>query len=370
MLPDYPNSLLALISSVLCHYGADTPHKTLPLLDAALMTNPRNVIILLADGLGEAALKAHLPKSAFLRRHCAAAISSVFPPTTTAATITMETGRAPMEHGWLGWSLYFSEIGAGVNLFPNSLTQGNGQKAAEYHVARTLLPYRTVFEKIREAAPDVHVHYISPYTEYKAKTIDAICSHIQAECAAGGRHYVYAYHPQPDYDMHDYGVTDAHVHAHIVKLNEAVEALAAQLPDTLLIVTADHGLCDTTWRPLSAYPDVTDCLRFPPTMETRAMSLFVKDGKQDAFRAAFLAHFGDIYTLYTHKEALSLFGPGTPHPRTDGFIGDFLACANGTVSIDPAAIPDPHPFKAAHGGMTAEEMTVPLMICNTSLNQL
>lgn len=372
MLPDYNNSLLALISSVLCHYGADTPHATLPCVDALLAENPRNVVIMLFDGMGTDAIETHLPADAFLRRHCRKTISSVFPPTTTAATVTMESGLSPAEHGWLGWSLYFSEIGDCVNLFPNSLTQGNGKKAAEYHVARTVLPYRTVFEKIGAASPAVGAHYVSPYTMPDMKTVPAVCDRVQAICGEEGMHYIYTYLPQPDYDMHDYGTKDARITRHITEINDAVAALAQALPDTLLIVTADHGLTDTRWRSLYAYPDVTDCLCRHPSIETRAMSLFVQDGRQAEFRDAFLAHFGDIYTLYTKEEVLSmyLFGDGNVHARTAGFLGDFLACATGDVSIDPAEVPDLHPFKASHGGMTPQEMNIPLIICNTARNQL
>ncbi len=372
MFPDYDHSLLALISSVLRYYGVNTPYSTLPAADSALTELPRNIVIMLFDGMGTAAVEAHLTEDAFLRRHMAETISSVFPPTTTAATITMETGLPPIAHGWLGWSLYFEELGDCVNLFPNTLTGGNGKKAADYHVARTLLPYKTVFERIREAAPDVHTHYVSPYTEYQAKTAAAVCRCVQTLCEAEGRHYIYAYHPQPDYDMHDLGTTHERVRAHITEINRCIEAMAGQLPDTLFFITADHGLTDTAWRPLYAFPDVTECLICRPSMETRAMSLFIKDGMQQQFRHAFEAHLGDIYTLYTKDEILEnkCFGPGEPHPHAQAFIGDFIACANGDISIDPAEIPDPHPFRAAHGGLTSKEMNIPLMICNNLLNRL
>ena len=36
-------------------------------------------------------------------------ITSVFPPTTTAATTSMLSGLNPNEHGWLGWDLYFKK---------------------------------------------------------------------------------------------------------------------------------------------------------------------------------------------------------------------------------------------------------------------
>jgi len=104
---DYNNSLLALIASVQKHYGVPTSHKTLKTLDDLLEKNYKNVVVMLFDGLGTAVLKKHLPEEAFLRRHLKETISSVFPPTTVAATVTLGSGLSPIEHGWLGWSLYF-----------------------------------------------------------------------------------------------------------------------------------------------------------------------------------------------------------------------------------------------------------------------
>lgn len=88
----------------------------------------------------------------YLIRHVQTTISSVFPATTTAATVTMETGMSPIEHGWLGWSLYFDEIGANVNIFSNTLFGTDGEPAAEYHVARRYLPYKSVQKNSRDGA--------------------------------------------------------------------------------------------------------------------------------------------------------------------------------------------------------------------------
>ena len=100
-------SLLSLTASLLRHYGGETPHPSLPRLDALLEKGFRNVAVLLFDGMGESVLREWLPADAFLRRHEAGTLSSVFPPTTVAATTTLMTGLSPIEHGWLGWNLFF-----------------------------------------------------------------------------------------------------------------------------------------------------------------------------------------------------------------------------------------------------------------------
>jgi hypothetical protein len=363
--PDYKNSLLALSASVLIHYGVTTPHATLPTLDRLFAKNYKNVVVMLFDGMGKAILEHHLSPETFLRRHLTDTILSVFPSTTTAATTTMYTGCSPAEHGWLGWSLYFPEAGGNVNIYPNTLFGLGGKPAADYHVAGRYLKYKTITRKISEASDGfINATGISPYSEHKAGSVGEICSKVTEICRAPRRSYIYTYWPQPDQDMHELGTGDPKITEIISDINASVEALCRELRDTLVIVTADHGLLDTGWLYLADYPDVMDCLVRLPSIEPRALSFFVKDGRGAEFETAFQRNFGEYFMLLTKEEVKTarLFGGGEPHPRTDGFIGDYLAVATGDISIDCSPTPDRgKAMKAAHAGLTEDEMRVPLI---------
>lgn len=66
----------------------------------------KHVIFCLCDGMGVSTLEAHLPKSAFLRRHNHPdRLVAVFPSTTPAALTTLATGAWPGQHGAPGWDL-------------------------------------------------------------------------------------------------------------------------------------------------------------------------------------------------------------------------------------------------------------------------
>lgn len=365
ILIDYDHSLLSLISSVLSHYGVPTEHKTLPELDSLLNNNYKNVVVMLFDGMGTAITEEHLPPYAFLRRNMCKTISSVFPPTTTAATTTMETGLSPIEHGWLGWSLYFDEVGANVNIFPNTLSGTEGISAADYHVARQYIPYKNVFEKITEATDgSVKAYAVSPFSDFHSGSVSEICHTIKKLCAEDGRKYIYSYWHQPDYDMHDFGTMDIKITKDITDINDLAEGMCQDLSDTLVIITADHGLVDTKWRFLTDYLDITECLEKAPSIESRALTFFVKDGMGNRFEVAFNEHFSDCYYLYTKKQVTNdkLFGNGTPHFRSYGFIGDYLAVAHSNVSIESTSSTEHDVFKAAHAGITDDEMNVPLIV--------
>ena len=73
--PDYDKSTVSLISSVYNHFKIKPFHKTLPELDGLLKRGPKNVIVMLFDGLGTSVLEKNLPGNAFLRKHFVTGIS-------------------------------------------------------------------------------------------------------------------------------------------------------------------------------------------------------------------------------------------------------------------------------------------------------
>ena len=363
MIINYDNSLLSLISSILNYYNAKASHPTLPDIDILLKKNYKNVVVMLFDGMSMEIINQHLPQNSFFHNHFVRNISSVFPPTTTAATVTMESGLSPIEHGWLGWSLYFNEIDSNVNIFPNTLSGTDGILAADYNIARKYIGYTDVFEKINRAGKAT-ANYVSQFSSYHSKSVSDICETIIELCKENGQQYIYSYWHQPDYDIHNYGTKHEKITEHIKEINQLVEDMCNQLEDTLIIITADHGLIDTTWRFITNYPDIEECLLRKPSIESRALTFFIKENMKEQFEKAFRKYFGDVYSLYNKEQIIKrkFFGEGTPHSKSYCFIGDYLAVATSNVSIESAPSANHEVFKAAHAGFTKEEMNVPLII--------
>lgn len=363
--PEYDKSLLSLTSSVLKHYGAESSHASYPYIDDLLARDYMNVVVMLFDGLGTRILEKHLPEDNFLKKHFVESFSSVFPPTTTAATVSVESGLSPAEHGWLGWSIYFSQIDTTVSIFPNTISGSKGVQAADYHVARKFLPYKDIFTKIKEATDNkVQAICVSPYSAYESKTVNQICMTVNDLCHQPGKKYIYTYWPQPDYDMHDKGTKHSRIRKCIEKINDEVESLCSSVENTLFVITADHGLVDTDWLFISDYPDLCECLLRNPCIETRALTFFIKAGKEESFEELFNKYFGKFYLLMTKQQVKEthLFGKGKEHPLFDELMGDYLAIATGNTSIDMTPNPNHPMFKAAHAGLTSDEMEIPLIV--------
>ena len=131
---------------MLKHYGIKAFHPTLSLLDKELAHGKKNIIFMILDGFGENILKLHLSEQSFLRSYYVSSISSVFPPTTTAATTSFHSGLYPIEHGWLCWMPYFKDLDRVVETFLNH-DYFTGEKLDCSKVSK-LLHYTTIYEQI------------------------------------------------------------------------------------------------------------------------------------------------------------------------------------------------------------------------------
>ena len=108
-----------------------------------------------------------------------------------------------------------------------------------------------------------------------------------------------------------------------------------------------------------------ELLKIQPSVEPRALSFFIKEGKTEEFKTEFNKVFGDSFRLMTKDEVFSenILGFGKPHSKTADFIGNFFAVAIGETTIDYKR--GDFEFVGVHAGLTEEEMTVPFIAIET-----
>jgi len=358
--PNYDNSIMSVANSLLKQFGAKPHHATLPNVDDLLLKNHKNVVLLVMDGMGINVLERNLPRNAFLRKHIKSEISSVYPCTTTAALTSILTGKTPNEHGWIGWSNYFKEVDKCIDLFSNHVS-GTENDASGEHLPNKILAYESIFSQI---GSNVKTCVVSPFSEYFANTIEGICEHIITLCNEDSKKFIYAYHYQPDHDMHDFGVSSDCIKLMIADYNNQLETLVNSLSDTLFLITADHGMTDITMKCAEEYAEINDALIRHICVEPRCCSMYVKDECKADFRRVFVDAFSDKFKFFTHDEFINsgLLGGGIPHAKISDFIGDFVAVAVSDVALWYKDINGEYnDFKGAHAGLTKDEMTVPLI---------
>lgn len=167
--PDYNNSILNLITSILKYYNVKSKYNSLPEIDEMLNKDYNNVVLLILDGMGENILN-ELNENDLFRKNRIRTITSVYPTTTAAAMTTYYSGKPPIETGWIAWSQYFKEFGRNINLLPwvDSYT---GEKINVPNLTRTdIIGYKNIYEQIKEKNEDVKVYEVSPdYCDQKTK---------------------------------------------------------------------------------------------------------------------------------------------------------------------------------------------------------
>lgn len=359
LYPNYENSIVSLANSILKHWGLPVNNPTLALADKFFEKNYTNIVVMLLDGMGKCIIDRNLEAEGFFGTHTAGTYSSTFPPTTTAATTSLNSGLMPCEHGWLGWDCYFPQIDRNVTLFHNTDTETKEEVSNE-NIAMKYCPYNSVVDRINTAG---QAYAVAPFLPSGPKTFEESCNLIKEYCAKPGKKYIYCYSGEPDKIMHDTGCYSPKTMQVLAGLERAVENLAAALEDTLLIITADHGHVDSRNVCIKSYPKIMNCLKRIPTIEPRALNFFVKEGEHSRFEEEFQKEFGNKFHLLPKAKVLEmkLFGHGKEHKDFQDMLGDYLAVAINDLSIFRTQ-KQVESFKSIHAGLTRDEMIIPLII--------
>jgi hypothetical protein len=360
--PDYQNCCTNLSSSILAYYGVSVPQPGHPVVDRLLVGKRFSKILLfLMDGLSLDALQRHLPANSLLRSRMIHTMSAVFPATTAAAITSILSALNPGQHGWLGWTLYFAQLQTSVDILPNTL-QYTRDQAAAFHVAEQFLPYTTILELISNTG--TQVHYLSAHARQPVVGLDKLLDGAKAVMKSPDPAFAYVYWNEPDHLIHLKGCGHPDVGQKVFAIEEGISQLAEELPrDTLLLITADHGLIDAVPDYLDEHPALGRMLLRPPVVEARAAALYVHTHERPFFQEAFMEAFGDRYRLLTARQLLTGGLLGTPsqafRPGIEAFVGDFFAIALGTGALYPSR--DRCHIIGMHGGLTMQEMQVPLI---------
>ena len=362
--PDYNQSILNVSNTFLHHYGVETEYKGIKELEDKLQSNTYNhIIYILLDGMGANIVNKHLTKEDALRKYMVKPITSVFPPTTVAATNSVLSGLPPISTGYLGWVQYFEEEQSDVAVFLNRDFY-DASITFDHIVREKYLSYDNILVRSKAVNKDLHTSIIFPeYIEQgTAKSFDHGIEQVLMKTHNTDESFTYLYWVQPDLIEHQKGIYSDEVRDMLQSLNKSFESLIENITDdTLVVCIADHGLTDVEEINLFKYENIVKMLERKPSIEPRAINFFVKDEYKDAFPIEFNKEFKDIYNLFTKEDLLKaeLFGKGVQHPCVDMFLGDYLAIA---VDKYMLGINDKKIYKAHHAGLTEDEMMVPLII--------
>jgi hypothetical protein len=148
-------------------------------------------------------------------------------------------------------------------------------------------------------------------------------------------------------------------------VDKLAEQLASALPnDTVLYITADHGMVDVS--PSHRIDvDTTSELRKGVALlggEPRARHVYAEPGAAGDVLATWRDVLGDHAWVVARDEAISAGWFGPVAPQMTGRIGDVVAAAaGGTGIVATHAEPHESALVGMHGSLTTAEQLVPLL---------
>ncbi|MBI2669322.1 alkaline phosphatase family protein [Candidatus Woesearchaeota archaeon] len=372
--PNYHDgSLVNLTSSILQAFGGKSQYDPLKILPPQQITNPKTVVLFLIDGLGMEFLRNYATGSV-IHRYLKGEITSVFPSTTASAITTIMTGLAPQQHGITGWFTYFEQLDEIALVLPY-ITRKD-RKKIKVHPS-TLLPFKTVYQQINRKS-----YCILPKGYLKLGYNKAACAgatlvgyrsiaglfhKLKQLCQQDHPKYIYAYWPLFDDVCHAKGYNSKEAREHFRHLNDYFKKLVKHLKgtDTTLLITADHGQMELE-QGLMMQPEKFHCSSF--WGEPRAVFCIVEQKYQLQFEQFCETKLKKYAVWYRSSDLLEqgYFGLGKAHPAIKHRIGTHILLPKQNYALrDFMKKEKQHFFRGNHGGLSREELIIPLSVIHT-----
>jgi len=386
VLPEYNGMSIANLSgSLLGHFGI-APKGILPPLniksfEKALMES-KNIILFIIDGLGYEFFKEYI-KTKNVNFNLVP-ITSVFPSTTASALISLNTGTSPSQHGIIGYTMYipykkciYNMVNYKViyredftqknlNIAPGFLQYPNMHFYMVNHGIKTL-----VFNRMNLVDTPLSNNIYSNVIGYEnfpnaVSSILNIINSFHEDLFA-----ITVYTDKIDSTLHHYGFGKEAI-SELDGIFYQIEELTKKLnpvvrKNTLVIITADHGQIPLYKNKMHSFfrEEISQYFRLPPTGDPRALFLHFDNEFYHQLTTTLAKECPFKFDIKSRDEAIKLLGPMPYHKELFSRMGNLLLLPEyGAFFIYPGVHEGDNIIKTAHGGITKEEMLVPLIFSN------
>lgn len=361
--PDYRGACISRVVPVLRAPGA---HREPWVPD--LLSEARQVVLLVVDGLGWEQMLEHRAELPTLCGAEGGPVTSVAPTTTATALTSITTGRTPAEHGVLGYRMALPPASAGgPRPVLNVLRWSAGGDL------RALLPARSLQRFTPFEAPGVPVVTRAEFTSSGFTAVHLSGTRITGwrmpstlvvgvhRLLAAGEPFVYAYYDGIDKVAHEYGLGEQYA-AELRAVDRMVGDLVGGLPPgAALVVTSDHGQVDVPGMAILPGPEIMAHISLL-SGEGRFRWLHARPGAADDLAKAAEEAFGDEAWVKTREQIVDEGWFGGPlRPEAADRLGDVALVARAPVAFLDPADPGETRLLARHGSLTSAEMYVPLI---------
>jgi predicted AlkP superfamily pyrophosphatase or phosphodiesterase len=342
--------------------------------------NSDKYILLVVDGMGYNLLNRILPES-FLIRHVNSVMNTIYPTSTGTVLTSIVTGMTPDKHSINGWFSYDENNNESfmtipfVNRFePNIPLKSKFDDIFFERSVYEKLPLKTNIVVKEEFTNSVYSKWISGGKDVLGYKNLSHAFEILKEIVQNDENsFTYCYFGEFDKTCHLHGTNSAEAKLFLEELDKCVEKFyESSKGECTTIITADHGLIDIEEKNsqiILSEDSICSFFYAPPGGEARFTSFYVKDTYLNEFQVEFNIKFGDKAKLLSIDEAekLNLFGLNGLNTIARKRFGNFVAIWNEGYAFQYSKTPLNHLNESnltigVHGGLTKDEMEVPLVI--------
>ena len=388
VLPDYDLFNVRNIKSMVGKiYGVNSLGKgTFPDEFLADASGVEKVFLIVMDGFGYNRLLTHVKRyddtlSELIGKGVLKPLTSPFPATTSTSLASIFTGLTPAEHGIIGYQMFSQEYGCVFNTLEMKPVYGY---SSEVEIARDLS------KRIKPWMPTLQEHGVRSFVVTKGSIVGSglsrvvhadqeiipymLESEMLVKCRKAleqrGPVFLILYYSGIDTLEHRYGPNSEEVTAEIQSFEFLLKDFFSKLSnatkkETMIMLTSDHGVCETqrTYY-LRDSTEVANRLQLPPVGDSRCGFLFSKQGEKENLKSAFERSL-DGFKLVASKDLIDsgAFGRTTDSTSLQSAVGDFAALSKGPNALSYPYFEDDRNREqhGGHGGMTTEEVVVPLL---------
>lgn len=334
----------------------------------------------------------------FLRHGVVSKMTSQFPSTTAAHVTCMHTGLNVGQSGVYEWNYYEPLVDEVITplLFAYAGEKNRDSLKGSGIPAESFFPRQTLYQKLQTRGIPTYVFQRESYTPstfsnivYKGATVlsfkrvsEALSNLVELVITATTpTTYYFLYFDKIDAICHTYGPQSHLFHEAVDSFLRMMEELffkklSGKVGQTLLILTADHGQVEVDPRrtfylnkhSINIEQYLQRNLRgklLVPAGSARDMFLHVKEERKDEAVTLLQKHLSDIAEVYYTEQLVAqhFFGSTQPSREFLSRVGNvvILPYQNETVWWYEGGKFEMH-FKGHHGGLTPEEMEIPLLL--------
>lgn len=395
-------SIAEIVPSILSLHGISTKRNCLPTEFFNRYTEGcRRTILCIVDGLGYNSIEACKESTGLFKSFADKGdiypLTSVFPSTTPAALTTLQTGLTPQEHGLPEWTVYFEEMAGIVEplMFRRQKDLARDSLLKLGIKPDILFEGETIYKILARSGQRSYYFMPSEYFPSAYSSVSTLGSTVITfhglEDLMAKIVRIIELDPAAPYLCIYWSAIDGAGHAHGPESREYSQAIAEFsgvfvqnflscidekiARETRILLTADHGhtsiraeevvyLNDFSYLE-SSYLETEKGEPIPPTGGVHDVFLFIKPEKIEHVMSKLRSDLSGRAEILTSEEGFQrgLFGLNTISARFRRRVGNVLILPFPGNHVWYKFAPNNYFYQhGTHGGLSAQEMLVPLCI--------